>query len=248
MAAVMVISGANELECRHVDRGDGVCQYCSLDISTRWASQSGRLMAGKARSIMSDLADVKSVPQHILNRANEKYQLLDQSTHRRDKRKSVVLLCLYEACQDFNHPVDPKQICREIGAKPTAVASLASLRQQLLMSRARDIALGKSVVSTETSSVRLESAINLIPVMATRLNLTPENIESIVALAEQLLEAHHHLKQVNPVHMAVGFIIYYLELRYGANSMYVSLISHDMSIPLESIEMAYGQIIEAESS
>ena len=244
MAAVMVISGVNELECRHVDRGDGVCSYCSLDISTRW-EQTGRLMTGKARSIMPDLASVKSVPQHILNRANEKYQLLDQSTHRRDKRKSVVLLCLYEACQDFGHPVDPKQICREIGAKPTAVASLASLRQQLLMSRARDVALGKSVVSTETSSIRLESAVNLIPNVAAGLSFTPDNVESTVALANQLLETHPHLKQVNPVHMAAGLISYYLELRYGTTNM--SLVSEGTSIPLASIEMAYEQIIDAES-
>lgn len=217
--------------CHHVDRGDNVCIYCAQELGGVQI-EAPMKSTTKVRSLWSDLSELVALPEEVRRRADEINQELNFPTHRGNQRKRVVLFCLYAAVKELKYPIEPKQLAKMLDLKATDLAAIPALEMRAAMH-----------LRQQKPTIRLESALDILPTMAKRVGLSEENqITSLVTLASQTLEDNPKLTQLPPLHVAAGLIYYYFVMRYG-DEVSVTVLSERTGVATGTLQSTYKEIV-----
>jgi len=216
----------SESECKHLnlcgEYGICVCSDCGLEIKRGVSNESKMYTAidnrsigdgnrcwappsKKNRSIHTDLKGL-GIPDPIVNEADAIYKIVTKGgIYRVDKRRSIIVACLYEAYKILNQNI-----------------TLSSLIEKIPIT---NVTIGMKIVETkikeydkERKRVTYTSPVESIRDILTGWDSSPEIVESVITLYKKIEGKSSTLNRSRAKSEAAA-VVYYYALATGRNNI-----------------------------
>lgn len=225
--------------CHHVDGGDNICAYCFRYLGDSTTLDTPLKATGKIKSIWPDLEPLTTLPENLRRRADEINQKGGFLTHRGERRKKVVLFCLYAAAKEMNYPIQPKELIKLLGLKSTDLSSIPSFEMRLAIAM-------KNNGPKMTTAIQVKTALEILPSMGRRVGLNDDDqLKNLLMISQQLVDDKPELLNWPPTQMAAAMIYYYYVYRFGTEkNINVGVISERTDVSTTEIQKTYNELIK----
>lgn len=149
------------------------------------------------RSILPDLNRI-NVGDEIKETAEQIFKQLDTTTKRGNKRKKLIFYCVYNAYKSLGIIEDAKTIADVVGIAHTDITKAFSLYSE--------------AKTNYQAPVTFHTPSDFIHKYYKEAGLSPECLEPLLNLAEEVLELDPELYESYPQVVAAGIILYYMTI------------------------------------
>lgn len=217
--------------CHHENNGDGFCLHCFQEL-TDVSQVNKRITAQKKLpSIAADLALFHAIPQNVRQLADAIFQECEFQSHRGERRKEVIIFCLYTAYNRLNLTYNFDQLSNIVGLKTSrAAAAITRISAQQII---------KPNSTLMDTGIKIDDPLKHLVTLGNAVDLKPDQIASLQVFSEQKLKEFPDLPNQSPIYVATALICLYLYMRSGCKELDLNVISKLVKVPVIYIKPLY---------